>query len=152
MQEINNSVQKKTGRSVVSELLPVEEWRPPERDSLVCLEFELHAQSDGRRVLEDGAGAEERIVNIWNARHAAAGELRGILADCALCVGHIEPIELEAQFFALADREWVVGAEIEVISPRRTVTAGDRVGRGTARRRRLKDRDHAPKRRAVQNA
>src|SRR5262245_55318470 len=123
---------KTTGRSAISGLLPVEEGRPPERVSLVCLEFELHAQSDGRRVLEDRARAEERVTNVWHAGHAAARELRGVLADCALSIGHIEPIELEAQFLALTDREWVVGAEVEVISPRRTVTAGDRVDRSAA--------------------
>jgi hypothetical protein len=98
----------------------------------VSLELELHAQADGRRVLEDQPLAEEWVANVRNARHSAGNEVRYILADCALCIGHVEPIKLEAQFLAFTDRDRIVDAKIQVKSRRRTVTPGERVdGRPT---------------------
>src|SRR4029078_2695812 len=71
---------------------------------LLYLELELHTQSDGRRVLEDLARAEEGVGYIVHAIHIAADQLRYVLANCALRIGRVEPIEREAQFLALAER------------------------------------------------
>src|SRR5215475_10340935 len=124
---------KKWGEAPFPDFSPLEECRPPERVRPGGLEFELGSQADRRRELEDRALAVERVTDIRHASYATGDGESGVLANRALRIGHVEPIEREAQFLALLDRNGVIGAEVQVIGYRRSITARDRVDRCAAR-------------------
>ena len=96
------------------------------------LELEFDAEAHIRRELEDSSGSEEWIVYRRDTGRTTVDLERRILTDCTLNVGYVEPVKLQAQLLVLADSDWVVRTDIEVVSRWRAIAASDRVdGRAT---------------------
>src|SRR5581483_7267467 len=94
------------------------------------LERELRPQAQRRGELEDRALPKEGVINWRHTRSAAVDALRRVLANRALLIGHVEPVEGKAQLFALTNRERIVDADVPIIG-RRCASA---VGGGVERR------------------
>src|SRR5262245_50527949 len=97
------------------------------------LELELHAEAQRRRELEDRARAVERIVHRRNTRRATVDLERRVLADRALEIERVEPIQLQTQLTILTHLNRVVCTQVQVVGGRRAVAAGNRVDCGATR-------------------
>src|SRR5256714_12414321 len=109
--------------------------RAPARESSGRLERELRAQSHRGRELEDQPRPVERVeeLDAGGTGDAAVNANGLVVAQRALGVGDVEPVELEAQLTLLAERYRVVRAQVELEGRGRAVLARDRVDRRAAR-------------------